>query len=168
MSTYYETKIENFKLRKAEEKDAGLILEFIKKIATYEKMLDAVVATEEDIFDSVFVKHYCECLIGELDGKPVGFALYYYSFSTFLGKSNLYVEDVFYDPEVRGKGLGKATFACLAKIANEHDCGRMEWFCLDWNEPSIIFYKGLGAIPMSDWTIYRLPKPEVKKLEDSL
>ncbi len=168
MAEYYETSVEGFRLRKAEEKDAGLILDFIKKIATYEKMADAVVATEEDIYDSVFVKKYCEVLIGELDGKPVGFALYYFSFSTFLGKSNLYVEDIFFDSEVRGKGLGSAAFSCLAKIAEEHDCGRMEWFCLDWNEPSIKFYKGMGAIPMSEWTIYRLPKPQVQKLTEKI
>lgn len=165
MANYYETSIKGFRLKKAEEGDAALILDFIKKIAAYEKMPEAVVATVEDIYDSVFVKKYCEVLIGELDGKPVGFALYYYSFSTFLGKSNLYVEDIFFDPEVRGRGLGSAVFACLAKIADEHDCGRMEWFCLNWNEPSIKFYKGMGARPMSEWTIYRLPKPAVQKLE---
>lgn len=168
MIKYYDTSVEGFKLRTVEEKDAELILDFIKKIALYEKMPEAVVATVDDIYNSVFVKKYCEVLIGELDGNPVGFALYYFSFSTFLGKSNLYVEDIFFDQEVRGKGIGSATFACLAKIAEEHDCGRMEWFCLDWNEPSIKFYKGLGAIPMSEWTIYRLPKPEVQKLEGKI
>ncbi len=166
MSKYFETSIEGFRLRQAEEKDAALILDFIKKIAKYEKMEEAVVATEQDIYDSVFVKKSCRVLIGELDGEAVGYALYYFSFSTFLGKTNLYVEDIFFNPEVRGRGLGSATFACLAEIAMEHDCGRMEWFCLNWNEPSIRFYKGMGAIPMSEWTIYRLPKSEVQKLSE--
>ncbi len=156
MSKYYETSVADFKIRLAEAEDTPLILEFIKGLAEYEKMLDEVVATEELLRTTLFEKKQAEVIIGEYKGEPIGFALFFHNFSTFLGKANLYLEDLFVKPEARGMGAGKALLACLAKIAVERDCGRLDWWCLDWNEPSIRFYKQLGAKPMDDWTVYRV------------
>lgn len=145
-----------FEIRTAREDEAGLVLEFIKKLATYEKMIDEVEADEAIIHDSLFVKHDAEVVFGCEDGVPVGFALFFHNFSTFVGRKGLYLEDLFVIPEKRGKGYGKALLLYLAKLAKERNCGRMEWVCLDWNKPSIEFYKSLGAKPMDEWTIYRL------------
>lgn len=145
-----------FEIRTAREDEAGLVLEFIKKLATYEKMIDEVEADEVTIHDSLFVKHDAEVVFGCEDGVPVGFALFFHNFSTFVGRKGLYLEDLFVIPEKRGKGYGKALLLYLAKLAKECNCGRMEWVCLDWNKPSIEFYKSLGAKPMDEWTIYRL------------
>jgi GNAT superfamily N-acetyltransferase len=145
-----------FEIRPAKESEAGLVLDFIKKLATYEKMLDEVEATEATIYDSLFVKHDAEVVFGFEDGVPVGFALFFHNFSTFVGRKGLYLEDLFVIPEKRGLGYGKALLLHLAHLAKERHCGRMEWVCLDWNQPSIDFYKSLGAKPLEDWTIYRL------------
>jgi GNAT superfamily N-acetyltransferase len=145
-----------FEIRSAKETEAGLVLDFIKKLAKYEKMLDEVEATEATIYDSLFVKHDAEVVFGCENGIPVGFALFFHNFSTFVGRKGLYLEDLFVIPEKRGLGYGKALLLHLAHIAKERHCGRMEWVCLDWNEPSINFYKSLGAKSMDDWTIYRL------------
>ncbi|MCX7708537.1 MAG: GNAT family N-acetyltransferase [Clostridia bacterium] len=151
-----DTRINGFKLRFAEEKDAALILEFIKELAEYEKMLDEVVATEEILVDSLFRRKAAEVIIGEYEGKPVSFALFFHNFSTFLGRPGIYLEDLFVKPEMRGMGIGKIMLSFLAKLAVERNCGRLEWWCLDWNEPSIRFYKQMGAVPMEDWTVYRV------------
>lgn len=151
-----DTEIADFKLRFAEEKDAGLILGFIRELAEYEKMLDKVAATEENIRTSLFDRKVAEVVIGEYDGRPVGFALFFHNYSTFLGKAGIYLEDLYIKPEMRGKGLGKIMLSFLAHLAVERDCGRLEWWCLDWNSPSIEFYTKLGAIPMNDWTVYRM------------
>lgn len=143
-------------IRNAEITDTALILYFIKELAKYEKMLDQVVATEALLKEWLFDKKSAEVLIAELDGKPVGFALFFHNFSTFLGRAGLYLEDLYVCPENRGKGIGKALLRRLAQIAIERGCGRMEWWCLDWNESSIAFYESLGAEAMSDWTTYRL------------
>lgn len=133
-----------------------LILKFIKELADYEKMLDQVVATEEIIEDSIFNRKKAEVVFAVYNGEEVGFALYFNNFSTFLGKPGLYLEDLYVREQMRGKGIGKTLLAYLAKIAVEQDCGRFEWWCLDWNKPSIDFYLKLGAIPMDEWTVYRV------------
>lgn len=142
--------------RLATVEDCGLILDFIKQLATYEKMLDEVVATEEILKEWVFEKQRAEVIFVLEEGKEVGFALFFHNFSTFLGRSGLYLEDLFVLPEYRGKGYGKSLLHRLAEIAVERRCGRLEWVCLDWNQPSIDFYKSLGAVPMDEWTIYRI------------
>ena len=142
--------------RYAEEKDCGLILEFIRALAEYEKMSDQVVATEEILKEQLFEKKQAEVIFALENGVEVGFSLFFHNFSTFLGKSGLYLEDLFVRPEYRGKGHGKALLKKLAGIAVERGCGRFEWWCLDWNKPSIDFYKSLGAVPMDEWTVYRV------------
>lgn len=168
MEKVYQTKIEDFKIRYATEEDVALILKFIKDLAEYEEMLDEVVATEEVLRESLFGKRQAEVIIGEYNGEPAAFALYFHNFSTFLGKANLYLEDLFVKPELRGKGFGKAMLACLGKIAIERDCGRLDWWCLDWNQSSIDFYKQMGAKPMDDWTVYRVDEDNLFKLADML
>ena len=148
--------MENCMFRFAEEKDTALILYFIKELAKYEKMLDDVVATEEILREWIFEKGKAEVIFALEDGAEVGFALFFHNFSTFLGRSGLYLEDLFVKPEFRGKGYGKALLKKLAQIAVERGCGRFEWSCLDWNKPSIDVYLSLGAKPMEDWTVYRL------------
>lgn len=150
--------------RKATRDDVPLILEFIKQIAEYEKLSDAVVATEELLDRWLFENHCAETIFAVVDGKEVGFALYFYNFSTFTGRAGLYLEDLFVKPEFRGCGYGKGLLLELTKIAREKGCGRMEWVCLDWNTPSINFYKSLGAQPMDEWTIYRLSQKQLDKL----
>ena len=142
--------------RKAEEKDCGLILYFIRELAAYEKMLDEVAATEEMLREWLFKKRSAEVIFVCEDGKEVGFALFFHNFSTFVGRAGLYLEDLYVLPEYRGKGYGKAILKRLAAIAVERGCGRMEWVCLDWNQPSMDFYRSLGAHPMDEWTIWRV------------
>ena len=142
--------------RFAERKDAALILDFIKGLADYEKLSDEVVATPETLEEWIFDRQKAEVIFALEDGVEVGFALFFHNFSTFLGRAGLYLEDLFVKPAYRGRGYGKGLLAALAKIAVEHGCGRLEWVCLDWNKPSIDFYKSLGAVPMDDWTIYRV------------
>ena len=151
-----DTDIKDFTIRFATRQDIPLILEFIKKLADYEHMLDLVVADEAILEEYLFEQKRAEVIIGQYQQRPVGFALFFHNFSTFLGRSGIYIEDLFVDPEMRGMGLGKAILIWLARLARERGCGRMEWWCLDWNEPSINFYQHLGAVPMKDWTVYRL------------
>ncbi len=152
---------EEFSIRFATEQDVPLILELIKGIAAYEKMLDQVVATEEILHEWLFEKQKAEVLLGEVNGESVGFALFFHNFSTFLGRGGLYLEDIFIRPDFRGRGYGKAFFRRLASIAVERGCGRMEWVCLNWNKPSIAFYRSMGAVPMDEWTIYRLTSDQL-------
>ena len=142
--------------RTALPEDTGLILRFIRGLAEYEGMTDQVVATEELLRRQLFERKNAEVLFVLEGEREVGFALFFHNFSTFLGRSGLYLEDLFVLPEARGRGYGKALLARLAAIARERGCGRMEWSCLDWNRPSIDFYLGLGARPMDEWTVYRL------------
>lgn len=165
---YYETDITDFRIRVAEETDVSLILDFILELAEYENLSNEVVANKEILLDSLFEKHQAEVIIGEYKDKPVGFATYFFNFSTFLGKANLYIEDLYIKKEFRGLGLGQAMFVCLARIAKERNCERLDWWCLDWNEPSIKFYKKMGAKPMSDWTVYRVDGEELKALSQKL
>lgn len=153
-------------IRKAVREDVPLILDFIKGIAAYEKMSADVKANEEMIASEVFDHHRAEVVFVEEDGKPVGFALYFYNFSTFVGHSGLYLEDLFVYPEYRGKGYGKALFMYLVRLAVAQGCGRMEWVCLNWNQPSIDFYRSMGAVPMSEWTTYRLTSDTMRALVD--
>lgn len=164
MSNIIETKVSNFKIRFAEEEDTKLILDFIKELANYEKLLNEVVATEEILFNSLFVQKKAEVIIGEYDGKPAGFALFFHNFSTFLGRPGIYLEDLYIKPEMRGKGLGKVFLSFLGKLALERNCGRLEWWCIDWNEPSIEFYKGMGAKAMDEWTVYRVDNVALSNL----
>ena len=142
--------------RYATEKDVPLILQFIRDLAEYERMLDQVVADEALLREQLFEKQQAEVIFALEDGREVGFALFFHNFSTFLGRSGLYLEDLFVLPQYRGKGYGKALLSKLASIAVERGYGRMEWWCLDWNQPSNDFYKSLGAEPMNEWTVYRL------------
>lgn len=150
--------------RYAEEKDVALILSFIKDLAEYEKMLEEVVATEEMLRYWLFKEKKAEVLFVMENEKEVGFALFFYHFSTFLGQAGIYLEDLFVLPEYRGKGYGKAILKQLAKLTIERGCGRLEWSCLDWNKPSIDFYLSLGATPMEEWTTYRVTGDTLKKL----
>lgn len=147
---------QNINLRFAEEKDVPLILELIRELAVYEKLINEVTATEEILKKSLFIQKTAEVVIAEYNGKPAGYALFFHNFSTFLGKAGIYLEDLYVRPEMRGKGIGKAILKFLAAVAKDRDCSRLEWSCLDWNEPSIRFYKQMGAVPMSDWTVYRV------------
>ena len=146
----------NTQFRFAQEKDAALILDFIKGLAEYEKMSDQVVATESLLREWIFEKKKAEVIFAVENGKEVGVALFFHNFSTFLGRAGIYLEDLFVYPEYRGRGHGKALIRELARITVERGCGRLEWCCLDWNKPSIDFYLSLGATPMDEWTIYRL------------
>jgi len=147
---------DTFEFRYANDTDVKLILYFIKELATYENMLDEVVATPELLQEWIFVKKKAEVIFAVVDGKEIGIALFFHNFSTFVGRAGIYLEDLFVLPEYRGKGYGKAIFKRLAQIALERGCGRLEWSCLDWNQPSIDFYLSLGAQQMKDWTLYRV------------
>ncbi len=148
--------MEKYMFRFAEENDVKLILYFIRELAKYEEMLDEVVATEETLKEWIFDRKKAEVIFALEDGVEVGFALFFHNFSTFLGRSGVYLEDLYVKPEFRGKGYGKALLKKLAQIAVERGCGRLEWWCLDWNKPSIDFYLSLGAEAMTDWTVYRI------------
>ena len=152
-----ETGLKGFTIRTAVESDTALILSFINELAEYEKLQHEVVATEASLRESLFgERQVAEVVIGEWEGSPVAFALYFHNYSTFLGKAGLYLEDLYVKPEMRGKGIGKIMLAYLATIAKERNCGRLEWWVLDWNEPAIAFYQSVGAVPMDEWTVQRL------------
>ena len=152
--------------REATVDDCALILQFIKDIAAYEKLLDEVVATEDLLREWIFEKQKAEVVFVLENDVEVGFALFFHNFSTFLGRAGIYLEDLFVQPAHRGKGLGKALLRHLAQIALERGCGRLEWFCLNWNKPSIDFYLSLGAKPMDEWTIYRVCGETLTALAD--
>ena len=156
----------NLTFRNAERKDTLLILQFIKELADYEKILNEVVADETTLETWIFDKQKAEVIFALEDGKEVGFALFFQNFSTFLGRAGIYLEDLYVKPECRGKGYGKAILKKLASIAVERGCGRLEWWCLDWNKPSIDFYLSLGAEAMSDWTVYRIAGDTLTQLAE--
>ena len=144
-------------IRPATSADLPLIAQFIRDLAEYERLAHEVRFDEVELGDRLFgARPYAEVLIGEIDGSPQGFALFFHNFSTFEGKPGVYLEDLFVRPEARGSGLGKALLAALAQIAIERDCARLEWWVLDWNDPAIRFYKKLGAKPMDEWTTFRV------------
>ena len=155
---------DNLLIRRAERQDVPLLLNFILGIARYAKMEDKVIASPEVLERELFDEHRAEAVFALVDGREVGFALYFYNFSTFIGHSGLYLEDLFVWPEYRGKGYGKALLLHLVKTAREHQCGRMEWMSLDWNKPSNDFYLSLGAVPLNECTIYRLDATALERL----
>jgi GNAT superfamily N-acetyltransferase len=158
----------DFQIRPAGVGDVPIILELIRDLATYERAPDEVTATEEQLVDVLFGERpVAEVLLAFEAESPVGFAVYFYNFSTWLGRAGLYLEDLFVKPEKRGKGYGRALLVELAKIARDRGCGRMEWAVLDWNEPAIEFYRALGAKPMNEWTVFRLTRDEIAKLADA-
>jgi GNAT superfamily N-acetyltransferase len=166
-STFMDTT--NFQIRPATEADIAVILSLIRELADYERAPDAVVATEAGLREVLFgAKPSAEVLLGLEEGEPVGFAVYFHNFSTWLGRPGLYLEDLFVRPEKRGKGYGRALLERLAQIAKERGCGRMEWAVLDWNEPAIQFYRKLGAEPMDEWTVFRLTGEGIAKLADTV
>jgi GNAT superfamily N-acetyltransferase len=152
-------------IRAAAPADRDLVFAFIRDLAEYEKMSDEVVTTADEVGRALFAPHprvFCD--LADWDGEPAGFALWFYNFSTFRGRHGIYLEDLFVKPAFRGKGIGKALLAHLAKRAVAEGCARVEWWVLDWNEPSIKFYESLGAIPMEEWTVFRLTGEPLKKL----
>ncbi|MGN1345740.1 MAG: GNAT family N-acetyltransferase [Eubacteriales bacterium] len=155
-----------FEFRFAGEQDVGTILYFIRQLALYEHMENDVVATEELLREWIFEKGKAEVLFALADGREVGFALFFHNFSTFLGRAGIYLEDLFVLPEYRGMGYGKGLLKQLARIAVERGCGRLEWSCLDWNRPSIDFYLSLDAVPMDEWTVYRLTGDTLRKMAE--
>ena len=158
----------DFNICPARVEDVPMILQLIRDLATYERAPDEVVATEEKLVDVLFGERpVAEVLLAFENESPVGFAVYFYNFSTWLGRPGLYLEDLFVKPEKRGKGYGRALLVELAKIARDRGCGRMEWAVLNWNEPAIKFYQTLGAKPMNEWTVFRLTRDEIAKLADA-
>lgn len=152
--------------RNADRADVRLILKYIIELAAYEKLEHEVVATEELLEKWIFDEKKAEVIFPVYEGKEIGFALFFHNFSTFLGRSGLYLEDLYIEPEYRGRGFGRALLAELAETAVERGCGRLEWWCLDWNRPSIDFYLSLDAEPMTDWTVYRLAGDSLENLAD--
>ncbi|QUX90331.1 GNAT family N-acetyltransferase [Marinomonas sp. A3A] len=155
-------------IREAKREDSNTILKFVKELAAYEKAEHEVLATEQMIEDSIFSEHSStKAIICEKDGNPIGFAVYFFNYSTWLGKHGLYLEDLFVSPSERGSGAGKALLKHLAGIAVANDCGRFEWNVLDWNKPAIDFYESLGAKPKSEWLGYQLTGEHLTALADS-
>jgi GNAT superfamily N-acetyltransferase len=153
-----------FEIRPAKPDDCDIILSLIRELAEYEKLAHEVETTAEKLRATLFVDPpAAHCVLAFADGQPAGFALYFFNYSTFLAKRGLYLEDLFVKPAHRGAGLGKALLLHLARIANARGCGRMEWSVLDWNEPAIGFYKKLGAVPMAEWTVFRLTGPTLRQ-----
>ena len=153
-----------FTIKFAKEQDTAIIFNFIKELAKYEKLLNEISVTEEILREQLFEKKYAEVLLARLDEKVIGFALFFHNFSTFMGRSGLYLEDLFVKETYRGKGYGKKILQFLAKLAMERNCGRLEWSVLDWNQEAIDFYKSLGARMMNEWKIFRLTGDELKHL----
>lgn len=158
--------MEQFSITNATREDVPTILGFIRQLAAYEHLEHEVVATEELLEEWLFDREKAEVLIAREGETPVGFALYFHNFSTFLGRAGIYLEDLFVLREYRGRGYGKALLRRLAQITVERGCGRLEWCCLDWNQPSIDFYRLLGAVSMSDWTIYRLTGETLNRMAE--
>lgn len=159
----------NFTIRSATIEDTALILRFIQELADYEKLLHEVVADETTLKQNLFGDTpHAKVIIGEYQGKPVSFALYFHNFSTFLGRPGIYLEDLYVQPDMRGKGLGKILLGYLASLAKELNCGRLDWWVLDWNKPAIDFYQSLGAQPMDEWTVNRVTGEALDKLAAQL
>ena len=153
------------RIRGAVPEDCALILSLIRELAVYEKLEGELTATEDDICKSLFGDSpSAESVLGEYEGQPVGFALFFHNYSTFVGRRGLYLEDLFVKPEYRGRGFGRALLVYLAQLALERQCGRFEWAVLDWNEPAIGFYTKLGAVAMDEWTVFRLTGSALESL----
>ncbi len=161
------TSVSHFDIRAATKADVSIILTFIKKLADYEHLSHEVVASEETLRKTLFGRRRtAEVAIGYFKGEPVGFVLYFHNYSTFLGRPGIYIEDLFVDEEFRRRGFGGALLRYVAGLASERRCGRLEWSVLDWNGPAINFYKKLGAVPMSEWTVFRVTGKELEKLAE--
>lgn len=159
------TSIADFSIKPATKKDVPVILAFIKKLADYERLSHEVVVTEELLQRTLFgQRHTAEVAIGFFKSEPVGFVLFFHNFSTFLGRPGIYIEDLFVDESYRRRGFGGALLTHVAKLAATRDCGRLEWSVLDWNEPAINFYKKLGAVPMNEWTVFRITGENLRRL----
>lgn len=158
--------MDNNRYRYATKEDAPTILGFILELAEYENMTDDVISTEELLCEWLFEKKSAEVILALDNGRPVGYALFFHSFSTFLGRAGIYLEDLYVTPNFRGKGYGKGLLKTVAQIATERRCGRLEWSCLDWNKPSIDFYLAVGAEPMQEWTMYRLSGDKLKSFSE--
>ena len=157
-----------FSIRQAQENDTSTILQLIRELAEYERLLHEVVATEDGLRQTLFgPRRYAEVLLAELENQAAGYALFFHNFSTFVGGPGIYLEDLYVRPMFRGQGIGKAFFQQLARLAVERNCGRLEWAVLNWNEQAIRFYRGLGAMPMTDWTAQRISGDALKRLADS-
>lgn len=153
------------RIRKAIKEDCQLIVSFIKELATYEKLEDSVVGSAEDVKNTLFIDNpKAEAVILEIDGHSAGFALYFHNYSTFLCRYGIYIEDIYVREQYRGRGCGKAILKYICALAMERNCGRVEWWCLDWNKPSIDFYLELRAEPMTDWTVYRLNREQIEEV----
>ena len=162
------TAIPKFTMRFATKDDVAQILSFIKELAEYEKLAHEVVATEETLAKTLFgERKVAEVIMGFYDAEPVGFMLFFHNYSTFLAKPGIYLEDLYVKPQMRGKGIGKTMLSYLAKVAKERDCGRLEWWVLNWNKPAIDFYKSLEAQAMDEWTVFRLTDKTLNNLADS-
>lgn len=161
---YYDTKINSLKIRDTNIDDCELIMSFINKMAVYEKMTDKVETNIDKLRKWVYEEKSARILIAEENGVAVGYCIYYYNYSSFVGKTGIFIEDVFIDQDKRGKGYGTAFFNIVAKIAQENDFGRIEWTCLNWNKPSIDFYLAMGAEQLNEWTIYRLNEEKIRKI----
>lgn len=164
MKQYQETKIEGYELKHATIDDAQTIVDLVKALATYEDMLDLVHITKKDIIKHIFENKMAEVVIGEYNKEAVGYILFFQTFSTFVGKPGIYLEDLFVKPEFRKMGFGKCFFEYLGCLATERDCGRLEWTCLDWNEPSIRFYEARGGQMRKEWNLFRLDGENLRKL----
>jgi len=159
------TGIADFTIKPATKKDVPVILSFIKKLADYERLSHEVVATEELLQRTLFgSRRTAEVVIGYFQNEPIGFVLYFHNFSTFVGRPGIYIEDLFVEEAFRRRGFGGALLAHIAKLAGERDCGRLEWSVLDWNEPAVNFYKKLGAVPMKEWTVFRVTGEKLSRL----
>jgi len=154
-----------FQIRPATEADVPVVLSFIKRLAIYERLQDEVVATEELLRQTLFgERRTAEVAIGYLENDPVGFVLFFHNYSTFLGRPGIYIEDLFVDEPFRRRGYGRALLLYVARLAKARGCGRLEWSVLDWNRPAIDFYKTLGAVPMSEWTVFRVTGQSLERL----
>jgi GNAT superfamily N-acetyltransferase len=158
------TRKQGFTIRFAKEEDSGATFGMVKELAEYENLLDKLKATEQLIREALFHQKFAQAVIAEKQATPVGFALFFYNFSSFAGHPGIYIEDLYVKPEMRGKGLGRALFAFLAKLALEQNCERLEWAVLKWNAPSIAFYQRLGAVAMDEWTRYKVTDQKLKDL----
>ena len=162
-----QTKVPGLAIREAGQDDLALILSFIRELAEYERLLHEVTATEESLCESLFgERRVAEVIFGEFEGEPVAFAVFFHNYSTFLGQQGIYIEDLFVRPAMRGRGIGKALFAHIARIARGRCCARLDWWVLDWNEPALQFYATLGSKPMADWTVHRLTGEALAKLTE--
>ena len=159
-----KTAIEVFAVRFAQEKDVSVLFAMIKELAEYENLQDILEATEQLIREALFEKRVAQALIAESKGEAMGYAVFFHNFSTFVGRPGIYIEDIYVKPQMRGRGIGRSLFEFIAKLAVERNCERLEWACLDWNEPSIAFYKKMNAAAMDEWILYRLSGKALEKV----